>query len=228
MASAEGPAQEQCGFSFEHLSRLPDTELMMLLRSGHNDALAVFFDRYHRLILNVAHKILRDLEEAEDVMQSVFLEIYKVASQFDASRGSVKVWLLQYAYHRSMNRRAYLKLRGFYDREPAVGRAPVAEKFSSRAAKGTLSDSEVRYLARESLETLNHSQRSVLQMAYFEDLPFKEIARRTGDSLASVRHHYYRALRRLRTLLQGDGNRGERTREELRGQGATDAEVEAI
>ena len=228
MGSGAGQPKECCGLSFEHLSCLTDTELMTLLRSGHNDALAVFFDRYHRLILGVAHKILRDLTEAEDVMQSVFLEIYKVASQFDASRGSVKVWLLQYAYHRSMNRRAYLKLRGFYSRDPAPARAPTVVELARSSATGLLTHTEVRCLARESLESLNPSQRNVLHMAYFEDLPFKEIAQRTGESLASVRHHYYRALRRLRTLLQGDGNRGNGTREELAGQGATDAEVEAI
>src|SRR5204863_3181836 len=78
-------------------------------------ALAVLFDRYQRLIFKVALKILRDSGEAEDVMQSVFLEIMRVATQFDPQRGSTKVWLLQYAYHRSMNRRQLLIIRHFYD-----------------------------------------------------------------------------------------------------------------
>ena len=117
MELVNGRPKEPCGLGFEQLSKLADPDLIAHLKAGHNDALAVLFDRYHRLILSVAFKILHDPAEAEDVMQSVFLEIYRVVGQFQASRGSAKVWLLQYAYHRSINRREYLKLRGFYARD---------------------------------------------------------------------------------------------------------------
>lgn len=116
MESLDAEIKEPCRLSLEQLSRLPDQDLLQHLRSRHGDALAVLFTRYHRLILSVAFKILRDPAEAEDVMQSVFLEIYKAAGQFDPSRGTVKVWLLQYAYHRSLSRREYLRVRGFYER----------------------------------------------------------------------------------------------------------------
>jgi RNA polymerase sigma-70 factor (ECF subfamily) len=87
---------------------------MAHLQAGHADALAILFDRYHRLVLSIAMKILRDVGEAEDLMQSVFLEIYKSAAQFDPTRGTTKVWILQYAYHRGMNRRQHLNVRNFY------------------------------------------------------------------------------------------------------------------
>ncbi len=230
MGSVEGPPNEPCGQSFEQLSRLTDTDLMAHLRAGHNDALAVLFERYHRLILSVAHKILRNPAEAEDVMQSVFLEIYKVAGQFDASRGTAKVWLLQYAYHRSMNRREYLKLRGFYDRGQVEPRTPnPAEISAGNVAPGLLTLPEARCLVREGLESLNHSQRSVIHMAYFEDMPLKEIANKTGESLGNVRHHYYRALHRLRSLLlHSEANRNGRTSNQVARQGAIDVEVEVI
>ncbi len=87
---------------------------MAQLKAGYDDALTVLFDRYHRLVLSIAFKILRDLGEAEDLAQSVFLEIYRVAAQFDPARGTTKTWLLQYAYHRSINRRRDLRRRNFY------------------------------------------------------------------------------------------------------------------
>src|ERR1700730_3533616 len=93
---------------------LSDELLMVHLGQGHPDALAILFDRYHRLVLKVALRILRDSGEAEDVMQNVFMEIYRVAAHFDPAKGRTKVWILQYAYHRSFNRRHYLNLRGFY------------------------------------------------------------------------------------------------------------------
>ncbi len=60
--------------------------------------------------------VCADAHEAEDLTQSVFLEIYRRAGQFDARRGTLKVWLLQYAYSRSINRRNYLLVRHFYSR----------------------------------------------------------------------------------------------------------------
>jgi RNA polymerase sigma-70 factor (ECF subfamily) len=89
---------------------------MCHLQAGNFDALAVLFHRYHRLVLNVGLRILRDAGEAEDLMQSVFLEILRSAAQFDPLKGTTKVWILQYAYCRGFNRRQYLSLRGIYDR----------------------------------------------------------------------------------------------------------------
>jgi RNA polymerase sigma-70 factor (ECF subfamily) len=64
---------------------------------------------------SVGFRILRDAGEAEDITQLVFLEIFQAAAQFDPARGNLKGWLLQYAYHRSINRRDYLAKRKFYD-----------------------------------------------------------------------------------------------------------------
>src|SRR4026209_503938 len=95
---------------------LTDEDVMEQLREGHPNALPILFDRFHRLVLKIALRILRDPGEAEDVMQEIFLEIFRKAGQFDPARGSTKTWILQYAYHRSLSRRQYLGLRHFYDR----------------------------------------------------------------------------------------------------------------
>ncbi len=69
--------------SLPELKLLSDGELMAHLQTGCNDALAaILFDRYHRLVLSIALKIVRDSGEAEDVMQSVFLEIFRSVAQF--------------------------------------------------------------------------------------------------------------------------------------------------
>jgi RNA polymerase sigma-70 factor (ECF subfamily) len=231
MELVNGQPKEPCGLGFEQLSKLSDPDLIAHLKAGHNDALAVLFDRYHRLILSVALKILRDPAEAEDVMQSVFLEIYRVAGQFAASRGSAKVWLLQYAYHRSMNRREYLKVRGFYARDQQQRRQFNSAGSPARdTAPQVLPFPEVRCMVREAMESLNHSQQNVLHMAYFEDMPLKDIALSTGESLGNVRHHYYRALRRLRLLFlhSPDGRNNNRTRQaefEIASRGSVDVET---
>ena len=77
--------------SFAELKDKDDGELMAHLQAGCNDALTVLYDRYHRLVLSIALKIVRDAGEAEDVMQSVFLEIFRSVAQFDPAKGTTKV-----------------------------------------------------------------------------------------------------------------------------------------
>src|SRR5215471_483381 len=109
-----GGSEKKRSLTFAQLQKLPDRELMLHLQNGCDDALAVLFDRYHRLVLAIAARIVRNATEAEDVMQTVFLDVYRAKVQFDPCKGSVKVWLLQYAYHRSFNRRQQLSRRDFY------------------------------------------------------------------------------------------------------------------
>jgi RNA polymerase sigma-70 factor (ECF subfamily) len=177
---------------------LSDELLMVHLGQGHPDAMAVLFDRYHRLVLNVAFRVLRDTGEAEDLMQSVFLEIFHTAAQFDPARGTTKVWILQYAYHRSFNRREYLNLRGLYERpeeSAAMRKAPRAVR------GGALGVLESARLVQEALEQLTKVERTILEFAFYEGLTMREIAARTGDSFDSVRHHYYRGLEKVRSVL---------------------------
>src|SRR5258708_27362894 len=109
IAVREGP------LSYEQMQRLCDEDLMFCLRAGQSDALAILFSRYERLVLSVALRIVRDPGEAEDVTQTVFLDIFRAAAQFDPAKGTTKVWLLQYAYHRAIHRKQHLELRSFYD-----------------------------------------------------------------------------------------------------------------
>ncbi len=188
---------EPCSLTFDALRALPDEAVIAHLRSGHGDALGVLFDRYHRLVLHIALKILRDVGEAEDVMQSVFMEIYKVAAQFDPARGTTKMWILRYAYHRSMNRRKQLQIRHFYTNTDI---AAIEETLLVGEA-GIPASHEVRELIQRGLQALSPVQKRVLQLAYFEGLTMKEIAEETGESLGNVRHHYYRGLDKLRDHL---------------------------
>jgi RNA polymerase sigma-70 factor (ECF subfamily) len=181
------------------LERLSDDQLMAGLKTGCHDALAVLFDRYHRLIFSIALKILRDAGEAEDVMQSVFLDIFRAVAQFDPSKGSTKVWMLQYAYHRAISRRQYLISRSFYRKEDFEEDEVVLPQ--SDSALGKFTPGELKQMLKEGLAALNASQRRVIELASYEGLSMQEIAHKTGETLVNVRHHYYRGLHKLRSLL---------------------------
>jgi len=191
---------------YTDLLALDDERVMQHLQKGNTDAFAVVFKRYHRLVHVTALHILRDAAEAEDVTQSVFLEIYRKAGQFDSARGTLKVWLLQYAYSRSTNRLNYLLVRHVYNKAE-VSAIDEAEGLWSPTR---LQSQETSRLTAEALETLSDAQRQTIKMFFFEGLDFKEIARRRNEKFSNVRHHYYRGLQRLRLYLEMTSKREER------------------
>src|ERR1700759_5191319 len=99
------------------LRNLTDEDLMAALHMGCNAALALLFERHSPLVFRIARAILRDDGEAEETVQRVFLDVFKAVNQFNPARGSFKTWLLQYAYHRTINRREHLQANHFYNRE---------------------------------------------------------------------------------------------------------------
>lgn len=185
--------------SLADLKLLTDEKLMVQLQGGTNDALAVLFERYHRLVFAIALKIVRDRGEAEDVTQNVFLEIYNSMAQFDPGKGTLKVWLLQYAYHRAFNRKQYLNTRSFYDQGEIEDLGPFSAGDAFAGVK--YAPGELQRLLHQGLETLGAPQKRVIELANYEGLSMKEIANKTGDSVSNVRHHYYRGLQKLRSFI---------------------------
>ncbi len=195
------PTTAAFGVPMVRVPNLSDQDVMEQLRQGHPDALPILFDRFYRLVLKVALRILRDPGEAEDVMQDVFLEIFNKAAQFDPAKGSPKTWILQYAYHRSLSRRQYLAHRNFYDRRQITERE-ISESNSLDVSWRGLTFREWRTLIEQGLSTLTGKQRETLELTCFQGLLLGEIAERTKESLPNVRHHYYRGLEGLRKFLQ--------------------------
>lgn len=191
--------------SSAQLQRMSDEQLMACLQEGKSDALAVLFDRYQKLVLSIALKIVRDPGEAEDVTQTVFLDVFRAVAQFDPSKGNTKVWLMQYAYHRAFNRRQHLQGRQFY-RKTELEEEELPRFVAAHRTFG-LSAQETQALVRQSMDSLPDKQKSVIGMVCYEGLSLREIADRTGESYATVRHHYYRGLHRLRSFISGEADK---------------------
>jgi RNA polymerase sigma-70 factor (ECF subfamily) len=185
--------------SLAELKLLADEQLMVQLQAGVDDALAVLFQRYHRFVFGIVLKIVRDRGEAEDVMQTVFLEIFRSVAQFDPAKGSLKVWLLQYAYHRAINRKQHLSRRSFYSQQSIEELEPFLS--AKHTTFGQFAPAELHRLMQQGLATLDQPQKRVVELASYEGLSMKEIADKTGESLSNVRHHYYRGLQKLRSFI---------------------------
>ena len=185
------------GLESEQFRKHSDEELMRHVSIGCHDALAVLFDRYHRLVFSVALRIVHDPGEAEEVVQTVFLDIFRAVAKFDPRKGILKVWLLQYAYHRALHRKRHLVSNQFYRWEALEAAVEIG---SIRAMSGE-SPETVR-LAEEMLARLKPRQRAVLEMTYYEGLTAEEIARRLSESAHVVRHDLHRGLAALRAAFR--------------------------
>jgi RNA polymerase sigma-70 factor (ECF subfamily) len=182
------------------LDKTEDRALIDQMQQGRTDALGVLFDRYSRLVFSVARKILRNDAEAEDLMQEVFIEIYKKVGLYDPDKGGVKIWLLQYAYHRSFNRRKYLALRSFYDASPTMTLTHLEiaaeqdgpERMSSLAWQKDL---------QRGMKELNDKERYIIELVSLEGMSMREASVRTRDSYTACRNHYYRGLKKLKDFF---------------------------
>jgi RNA polymerase sigma-70 factor (ECF subfamily) len=184
--------------AYADLLECSDLQVMRELAAGNNDAFAIIFHRYHRLVHVTALRILRDASEAEDLTQSVFLEIYRKVGQFDPERGTLKVWLLQYAYSRSMSRHNFLQVR----RRLADSAGLMAGEARNLWSPASTPSQEAAVLTEEILSQLPEAQRATIQLIFFEGRTLHEVAERRQESFSNVRHHYYRGLQKLRTILE--------------------------
>ena len=184
--------------SYSELLAFSDEQLAVETQAGNTDAFAVIFRRYHRLIHLVALRVLRDAGEAEDLTQTVFLEIYRKMGQFDPARGTLKVWLLQLTQCRSINRRNFLLVRQFHNQVELSVVEENKELWSPRRAPVQ----EANHVTKEVLSALPDAQRETIHLYFFEGLSLKEIAQRRKETFSNVRHHYYRGLERLRFYLE--------------------------
>lgn len=200
MSSSLEP-REPCGLTYAQLSGLGDDQVMAHLAAGHGDALAVLLDRFSRLVHSIAFRILRDSSEAEDVGQEVFLELCRTAARFDPAKGTTKMWVVRTAYRRGLNRRRYLNLRKV-DNLGDSGEVQVLPSDVDRWFAPKLTAYESQRLIRQMLGSLDPLQRRVLELVFFDGLTMREVAAKTGTSLESVRHRYYRGIDKLRHVMQ--------------------------
>ena len=185
------------------ISDLSDRLLLEQVQQGDKEALGFLFRRHARAVRNVACRILRNEAEADDLVQEVFLFIFRKAALFDATQGGARSWLFQVAYHRAFDRRRYLNSRHFYtnlDLEE-TGRHLADPRdelpFHELSMEGIIG----KHLTARFNARLTPEQQETIRLFFFEGYALKEIAQLTGRSLVNVRSHYYRGLARLRKYV---------------------------
>ncbi len=170
-------------------SGLDDASLLSLVQRGDESAMASLFDRYSKVVYSVALRVLRDPASAEDVLQEVFMQIWRNPDGFVATRGSLGGWLAVVARNRSID-----ALRRKRPTEQVDDMALASNyNLADEAERNSLMEK-----ARGVIQLLPVEQRKTLEMAFFDGLTHSEIAEMTGDPLGTVKTRIRSALTSLR------------------------------
>jgi RNA polymerase sigma-70 factor (ECF subfamily) len=122
------------------------------------------------MVRGLAHRVLRDQSEADDLLQDIFLLVHRLCRTFDSSKGSARLWILQMTYRRAISRRRYLTSRHFYahlDLDQAANQLGGSAKSGNHA--DAISENVDRREALQSwFDELSESQRQTLYLFFFE------------------------------------------------------------
>ena len=178
------------GADLQEASR--DARLILAIRSGSEQAMGELYDLYSSLVYSVALRVLRDAGAAEDILQEVFMQLWRTPSAFDSSRGSLPAWLSVIARNRAID-----SLRRRRPEEDWSDVIVSVEPDLTGDAERNRSIEKVR----DTLNGMPAAQRSALEMAFFDGLTHREIASKIGDPLGTVKTRIRSGLLALRRAL---------------------------
>jgi RNA polymerase sigma-70 factor (ECF subfamily) len=169
-----------------------DFQLLQRIRQGEEHALLLLYDRHSQLVYSIIIRVLRDEGVAEEIMQDIFLQLWRQTKLYDPSRGTLKTWIAVVARHRAVDqlrkRRQEVDIDDF---DLAVG------------AKQEENASCMLFLDKIQAEMcrMPESERLVLELAYFEGYTHSEISAKTGQPLGTVKSRIRAAVSRLRDVF---------------------------
>jgi RNA polymerase sigma-70 factor, ECF subfamily len=172
----------------------PDLATVTAMKSGSQSALAELYDRYSGIVYAVALRVLGDAGAAEDILQEVFLQLWRNPGAFDAARGSLGAWLAVITRNRAID--ALRRRKPETDIEDVI--LAVAPDLAGAADRSRAAEK-----VRGALSAMPGPQRSALEMAYFEGMSHSEIASKTGEPLGTIKTRIRSGLIALRKGFQG-------------------------
>jgi RNA polymerase sigma-70 factor (ECF subfamily) len=161
------------------------------------EAFSQLYDRFSTLVFSLAMRMLRAQSDAEDLLQEVFIQVWRQAANYSPERGSPEAWIVNIARSRAIDRlRSKRRMEKSFVLTDDPARAESTENVESSAA-----ESEAKLTMNSALANLPQAQRLVLELAYFDGLSQTEIAARLREPLGTVKTRMRSGIQRLRGML---------------------------
>jgi RNA polymerase sigma-70 factor, ECF subfamily len=179
-----------------------DSDLLTLIAKGDRRAFGRLYDRSSEVLFTLSLRMLGDREEAEDLLQEVYTEVWRKSVRYDARRGSPMAWLITLTRSRGIDRLRARTSRG-HGMTDSIDDAPVAQTqghdptpFDQQA------DAEVRVMVMKALVELPAAQRQALELSYYEGLSHSEIAERLKEPVGTIKTRIKLGMSKLKITLQ--------------------------
>ncbi|HEX6576375.1 MAG TPA: sigma-70 family RNA polymerase sigma factor [Gemmatimonadaceae bacterium] len=193
------PSERAQSYSDENGSNADDVALIRRMVEADETALGALYDRWVRSLYSLVLHLLKDPDEAEDVVEETFWQAWKKAGSYEPSKGAVSTWLLTIGRRKALDRiRARMR-----NREDPIENDRTFADLPSQSADPSMDaeGSELREKVRAALRELPDEQREVLELGYFSGLSQSEIAEATGQPLGTVKTRMRLAMQKLREPL---------------------------
>jgi len=175
---------------------LADEDLISLVDDGEPRSFAALYDRHSQAAYYLAYRMMGERQAAEDLVQDVFIKVWRGAGSYRAERGSVRTWILSIVHNRGVDLlRSMATLRRTQDKiEASAARSEQSDAFAE-SWRNTRRDQ-----VREALKTLPPEQFKIMDLAYFSGYTHVEIARLLNLPLGTVKGRLRLGLRKMRSL----------------------------
>ena len=172
-----------------------EQELVALLKEQNNDAFNYLYDHYSGALFTIINQIVPDKDTASDVLQEVFVNVWRKIGTYDETKGRLFTWMLNIARNAAIDK---VRSKGYRDNQRTQ---PIAEyentgmTMSSNAAVNDVGLKKV-------LTTLNEEYRKLIDLSFFQGFTHEEIAKMLGIPLGTVKTRIRTAISQLRTMIR--------------------------
>ena len=179
----------------EPKTKYDEQELVVLLNEQNNDAFNYLYDHYSGALFTIINQIVPDKDTAGDVLQEVFVNIWKKINTYDSSKGRLFTWMLNIARNAAIDK---VRSKGYRDNQRNQTIMETENSGLNLSSNSTVSDVGLKKL----LATLNEESRKLIDLSYFQGFTHEEIARMLGIPLGTVKTRIRTAIIQLRTMIR--------------------------
>jgi RNA polymerase sigma-70 factor (ECF subfamily) len=193
----------------QHATSMIDPNLLARVVKGDQQAFSQLYDHSSTLLFTLAVRILGNHEEASDLLQDVYFEVWRKVSRYDVGRGTPIAWLITLTKSRAIDRLRARTARGYrVTNSLEAGTASLVADPGPNSLE-TQADQELRIVVGAALVGLPQAQQQAIELAYYEGLSHAEIAERLNQPLGTVKTRIKLGMSKLRGGLQQWWNHGE-------------------